>query len=395
MPDGTIVTAELPTPTTGHFSASVASFALTAYHEGQSTMPRVARMLRGFGLDISGHQVKRLLTQGKDIFIEGAEAVLRAGVAGPRWLSVDDTGGRHEGRAGYCTSLGNDRYCIFRTTRTKSRLNFIDLLRGGLEDHVINDHTLQSWQDHTLGKRALERLSEGEGRFQDTEAWERHLDKLGIRGQRARLIATEGARYGALFENGRMRDVTVILSDGAGQFALGEDHALCWVHIDRLFREWLALSPHTQARIDTIRSDISAICKQLGEHAQQPGAVLRAEIERRFDRCFGRETGIIALDKLLARVKVHKKNLPRALDKPELPLHNNARESDIRPYVTRRKISSGTRLENGRLSRDAFQSVIKTANRPGYSATDYLHHRLGIPGAPDVPWLPVLARQIE
>ena len=47
-------------------------------------MPRVARMLRGFGLDISEHQVKRLLTQGKDIFIKGAEAVLRAGVAGPR-----------------------------------------------------------------------------------------------------------------------------------------------------------------------------------------------------------------------------------------------------------------------------------------------------------------------
>ena len=99
LPDGTTVTAELPTPATGNFSSTVESFALLAYHEGQSTMPRVARMLRGFGLDISGRQVKRLPAQGKDPFIREADAVLRAGVAGAQWLSVDDTGGRHEGRA--------------------------------------------------------------------------------------------------------------------------------------------------------------------------------------------------------------------------------------------------------------------------------------------------------
>ena len=82
LPDGTTVTAKLPTPATGNFSSTVESFALLAYHEGQSTMPRVARMLRGFGLDISGRQVKRLPAQGKDPFIREADAVLRAGVAG-------------------------------------------------------------------------------------------------------------------------------------------------------------------------------------------------------------------------------------------------------------------------------------------------------------------------
>ena len=133
-------------------------------------MPRVTRMPQGFGLDISGRQVKRLPAQGKDPFIREADAVLRAGVAGAQWLSVDDTGGRHEGRASPCTSLGNDRFCIFRTTRSKSRLNFIDLLCSGLEDHVIDAHTLQYWQNHALGKLAHEQLSEGESRFRNTEA---------------------------------------------------------------------------------------------------------------------------------------------------------------------------------------------------------------------------------
>ena len=130
------------------------------------------------------------------------------------------------------------------------------------------------------------------------------------------------------------------------------------------------------------------------EHAQQPGAALRAEIEECFDRCFGRETGIIVLDRLLERVKAYKKKLLLALDKPELPHHNNARESDIRPYVTRRMISSGTRSENGRLSRNAFQSLIKTAAKHGYGATD-LHHRVGVPGAPTCPGSLSFARQIQ
>ena len=142
-------------------------------------------------------------------------------------LPVDDTGDSHVGRAGDCTSLGDDCFCVFRTADTSSRLNFIDLLRGRLEDHVINDHTLHYWKDHTLGTRALEQLAEGEGRSQNTRAWDRHLDELGIRGQRTRLIATEGAGFGALFENGQMHNGTVILSDGAGPFDLGENHALC------------------------------------------------------------------------------------------------------------------------------------------------------------------------
>ena len=61
---------------------------------------------------------------------------------------------------------------------SKSRLNFIDLLCSGLEDHVIDTHTLQYWRDHALGTRAHEQLSEGESRFQNTRAWNRHLDEL-------------------------------------------------------------------------------------------------------------------------------------------------------------------------------------------------------------------------
>ena len=45
-------------------------------------------------------------------------------------------------------------------------------------------------------------------------------------------IATEGALWGAIKAHGLLPE-TVIVSDDAGQFAVGR-HALCWVHAERL-----------------------------------------------------------------------------------------------------------------------------------------------------------------
>ena len=51
------------------------------------------------------------------------------------------------------------------------------------------------------------------------------------------------------------------------------------------------------------------------------------------------------------------------LERPEIPLHTNGSENDIRCQVTRRKISAGTRSEIGRDCRDAFLSLAKTCDK--------------------------------
>jgi len=48
------------------------------------------------------------------------------------------------------------------------------------------------------------------------------------------------------------------------------------------------------------------------------------------------------------------------LDRPEIPLHTNGSENDIRCHVTRRKVSAGTRSDIGRDCRDAFLGLAKT-----------------------------------
>ena len=78
------------------------------------------------------------------------------------------------------------------------------------------------------------------------------------------------------------------------------------------------------------------------------------------------------------------------LERPEIPLHNNLSENDIRDYVKKRKISATTRSENGRQARDTFLSLKKTCQKLGLSFWDYLLDRLA--RQYHIPPLPLLIR---
>ena len=96
------------------------------------------------------------------------------------------------------------------------------------------------------------------------------------------------------------------------------------------------------------------------------------------------------LDRLLARLHANKAELLTVLDRPEIPLHTNGSENDIRCQVIRRKISGGTRSQAGRACRDAFLGLGKTCQKLRLSFWDYLGARLEISDAPHVPYLPHL-----
>ena len=56
--------------------------------------------------------------------------------------------------------------------------------------------------------------------------------------------------------------------------------------------------------------------------------------------------------------------------------HANPSESDIREYVKKRKISSGTRSDDGKRCRDTFASRKKTCRKHGISFWEYLNDRV-------------------
>ncbi len=66
-------------------------------------------------------------------------------------------------------------------------------------------------------------------------------------------------------------------------------------------------------------------------------------------------------------------------------------ESDIREYVKRRKVSGGTRNEDGRRGRDTFASLKKTCRKLGVSFWTFLTDRITDAGL--VPALPGLIEE--
>ena len=73
---------------------------------------------------------------------------------------------------------------------------------------------------------------------------------------------------------------------------------------------------------------------------------------------------------------INKAELLVVLERPGVPLHNNLSEGDIREYVKRKKMSGGTRSEEGRQGRDTFASLKKTCRKLGVSFWSYLKDRL-------------------
>ena len=100
----------------------------------------------------------------------------------------------------------------------------------------------------------------------------------------------------------------------------------------------------------------------------------------------------LTLDRLLARLRARRGELLLVLERPEIPLHTNGSESDLRAHVTKRKISGGTWSEAGRAARDAGLGLLKTCQKLGISFFVYLGARLGVPGAPVIPPLSDLVR---
>ena len=394
-PDGRTVIAPLPPGVTGHFGPELRRFVLAQYHQGQVTVPRLVAQLQAIGVNISKRQLMRLLIVGQDEFLAEARDVLRAGLETASWVTVDDTGARHKGVNGFCTQIGNDDFAWFGTTGSKSRLNFLDLLRAGHTDYVVNDAALAYMREHALAGTTLARLAEHpDKQFADPTAWQAHLERLGITELTVTpnpvQIATEGALWGSIQSHEFLRDA-VIVSDDAGQFAVGH-HALCWIHAERLVHKLDTFTDQQRAAQQHVRSLIWNFYADLKAYRTNPVPRRSSQLRARFDRIFRRRTGFVTLDRLLARLHANKAELLAVLDHPDIPLHTNGSERDIRCQVTKRKVSGGTRSDVGRDCRDAFLALAKTCAKLGVAFWDYLGSRLGISMSPDVPPLSELVR---
>jgi len=377
-------------PPGSHFGADLIAYMLYQHRDCNVTQPLLREQLLELGIDISTGQIDRILNQNKDDFHQEKEGVRAAGLAVSSYIGVDDTGARHDGHNGFCTAIGNDLFAYFESTGSKSRLNFLEVLRGPVGGYTINEVALAYFGQQKLAQEAIAKLDAEPRQCADELAWRARLQELGITAERHIRIATEGALLGQLIAQGVSPEMG-ILSDGAPQFAILV-HALCWVHAERPLARMIPFNEKHRAAIEQARERIWELYKELKAYRAQPDAATKASLEKRFDTLVGQQTDFPAsIGGVLKEMREHKAELLRVLDRPEVPLHNNGMESDIRGYVKVRKISGGTRSDAGRRCRDTFASLKKTCRKLGVSFWAYLRDR--VRGLGQVPRLADLIRK--
>ena len=386
-PDGRTVLADPPAGVVGGCGPNLHRFVLMLHFQGQMTCERIVTLLTAAGLSISKRQVVRLLTARLEMFRAEEEAAFSAGLGASAYVSVDDTGARHAGKACYTTQFGSDRFTTFRTGPSKSRLAFLRNLLGGTARYAINAAATAYMHAANLAHGVIDALSQAEVLEFACEAdWRAHLHALGLTELRVTpdpvRVASEGALWGAICAEDRLAGA-VILSDDAGQFRVG-DHALCWVHAERLVHKLIPANDRQRNAVEVARRMIWWFYRQLKAFKLAPSPERAIELRARFDRIFKRRTGYATLDKLLKRLLANKNELLRVLERPEIPLNTNASENDIRAVVTKRKVSGGTVSQNGRIARDVMLGLAKTCAKLKISFFHYLGARLQIPG-PDIP----------
>ncbi|MEZ5826667.1 MAG: transposase [Geminicoccaceae bacterium] len=268
-------------------------------------------------------------------------------------------------------------------------MNFLELLRAGHGDYVLNGDAFSYMRKHALTGSVIARLEAHDTATADRGAFSAHLGELGIDQLDVHpdpvKIATERPHCGAA---------------STPRSAERYRHRLRWRRTVPCRSAWFVLEFHAERLIhklvggfndgqktglDLVRQLVWWFYADLKAYKQDPQRPRAAQLRARFDRIFKRKTGFATLDRLLTRLHARKPELLLVLDRPEIPLHTNGSENDIRCHVTKRKISGGTWSDAGRQARDTLLGCMKTCQKLNVSFFQFLGHRLAVPYATEIP----------
>lgn len=379
-PDGhQRIVAALPKHLQGkHFGAVLQAYVLYQYNGCCVSQPLIQDSLSEFGVLISNGTINNILIEDKTVFHEEKDSLLTTAIDLKEELRTDDTGARHGFKNGFCNCINSDLFTYFTTTYSKSRINFLEILRQHSTSYIINEVALDYACQQELPPKYYAVLqnsyAEGKGLFEDETALKAYFTAHKWTAKYALRTITQALLIGTLTENG-FDPENLIHSDGAGQFKLFA-HSLCWKHAERPLVKLRTYNDTQQQQLDTKKEAFWKLYQALKAYKQQPEQTQIAILEQQFEELCEPVSNFNSLNQVLEELKKKKDELLLVLKRPRASLHNNDSERDIREYAKRRKISAGTRSENGRKARDTFLSLKKTCRKLGISFWEYLLDRL-------------------
>jgi len=372
--------AELPAGYTGEFGPGVKALATVLYHALTTSEPKIEEFLTHIGVFISSGQVSNLLIKGQEPFHSEKDAVYEAGLRSSPWQHIDETGTRVNGVNQHCHVVCNPCYTVYVTTEKKDRLSVVDVLTNlRPRTHLLQPETYQWLRQATVGDSVLDRvrclpqaLPLDEAQF--AQLLDEHL--ADVNAQHRRLV-WEAAAITAYQHQQEIPVVKVLLADDAPQFKrVTDDLGLCWVHDARHYNKLTPSVEHHRRLLEQFMDRYWAFYRQLLAYQQNPAPEQVPRFEAEFDALFSTVTGYTGLDRRIAMTHENKGSLLMVLRHPEIPLHNNPAEIEMRRRVRKRDVSFGPRTEQGKRAWDTFATLSATTKKLGVSFYRYVYDRI-------------------
>lgn len=372
--------APQPSGYEGQFGPGIKALVTVFYFGCNMTEPKILDFFSNMNIELSAGQLSNLLIKKQDRFHAEKDEVYEAGLRSGPWQHSDWTGMRVNGENCYCHIVCNPLYAAYFTKAKKDRQTILEVLRNSSErEYVLNEQALLLLE--TLGLSGAKRkqlqglLNEQVFSEQDFLArLEAHDLVLGPQQRRWVLDAAAIAAYHTQDE---WPIIDLLLADDAPEFKLVTALlALCWVHEARHYKKLTPMVEHHQQVLDAFMKEFWDYYRDLLAYQQHPTPQRKAELIAEFKQLFSQKTSYWMLNERLALTKAKQTALLMVLDYPEIPLHNNAAELAARTRVRKRKISYGTRTEEGSQAWDTFMTLSETAKKLGVSFYHYILDRI-------------------
>ena len=383
--EGRTYRSSFPLDGFGSFGPQIRGLLHLLHYECNVTQGCLESFCDSLGLDISSGSIDNVLKSRGVAAVEERKDILRAGMAHSDYVQADSTGSKEKGVSLYTQIFCSPLFTAYFSNQTKSRLQVLQSLCGLTElaelPVMFNEDTVLLLERFKVPKHYQNALGaflehQGSSTIGQLRAWI-GTDLAKLAGQKNTLAhVLDAFALAHYFQRQDFPTLCALMSDDAPEYKmLSPLHALCWVHDGRDYKKLVPQLDINRRQTDALMDEYWKFYRSLLAYKTlEPIAQNRQKLllEAEFERIFTQKTGYEALDKLIARTYAKKTALLPVLDRPNLPLHNNAAELAARRKVRKRDVCFHTMSAEGTRVQDAYLSIIETAKKLGVSAFEYL-----------------------
>jgi hypothetical protein len=378
---GRIIEAEVPAEFKGsQFGPMLRSFIIYQYFKNRVPHAKIRKNLQDWGIEISEGTINNILNDLPTEFADDLGSARRAAIKNCSQIHIDDTGAKFNGKNFHTFVVSNKFYTQYTTGSEKNRWSAAGAIMGGEQQFMIND-TAVTFVARKLKKpeitNYLSKLK-GDKIFlrEEIEQLLRDAPFSRLAKQQQDIIRT-GLAVGALRSKSAGPPIHFTISDDAPNFVdLTKNHQLCWVHEIRKYKLCEVFKRIESETLEKLVSEWRKFYGLLLKFKANCSAELRRKIREEFRRICSIKTLVKPLDEQLRRTWENRKSLLLFLKYPQLPLHNNQAELDIRERVIKRKISLQNRSLAGVKAWDLMLSLASTCRKLNLSFWNYLEDRI-------------------